>query len=263
MTLFLKDRWAVVTGASAGIGKAIAEILAARGCFLFLVARREARLESLAQTLAKTYGVKVKWCALDLIARDAAATLFQQLEPYPISIVVNNAGFAVAGRLEKADGEELSRMIDLNIGFLTEFCRLMVPRLKDRSEGGHILNVGSVAGYQGVPFMASYAATKAYVNHFTEGLNWELRGTGVGVTCLQPGQTASEFFQVAGLSDSKMANAGLLSCEQVAREGVNAMVKGKPKTVAGLLNKVRVFGLRLTPRSLVRLVITGMFRDMA
>ena len=263
MAFELKNRWAVVTGASSGIGKAIAEELAAHGCHLFLVARREALLQELALRLSAKWRIEAKWLSLDLAQPEASQQLLERLADHPISIVVNNAGFAVAGAFGRADRETLSKMIDLNIRFLTDFCRLMIKPLQQNLDGARILNLGSVAGYQGVPHMAAYAASKAYVNHFTEGLSWELRGTGIGVTCLQPGQTATEFFEAADIADTHMANAGLMTAAAVAREGVAAMVKGKPRVVAGLLNKIRIFGLRLSPRSLVRVVITRMFRDMA
>ena len=263
MAFSLKDRWAVVTGASTGIGKAIAEKLAARGCHLFLVARRERLLEDLASGLSSEYGIRAEWRALDLTSADTARILAERLEAFPVSIVVNNAGIAVAGSFDKAKPGDLSKMIDLNIRFVTEFCRVMLEPLKRRPEGARILNVGSITGYQGIPNMAAYAATKAYINNFSEGLNWELRGTGVVVTCLQPGQTSSEFFEVAGVADAHMANTGLLTPGEVARQGVAAMVKGRPRRVTGWVNRIRVFGLRFSPRGVVRLVITRMFRDMA
>jgi len=177
-------------------------------------------------------------------------------------VIVNNAGFPVTGSFACNDADLLRRMIDLNVAFPVAFTRLMLPRLLALPAGGAILNVGSVTGYQGVVNMAAYAATKAFINNFSEGLNWELRGSRVSVSCLQPAQTQSEFFQVAGCEGAKMANQGLSSPAQVARAGVDLMVRGRPKTVVGLTNKIRVFCLRLSPRWLVRLVITRMFADM-
>jgi len=263
MGFTLKNRFALVTGASSGIGHAIAVELAKRGCNLFLVARREELLRDLSVSLAESYGVDVKWLPLDLTSAGAAVELAAQLEPLPVSIVVNNAGFAVAGSFESSEVDALSRMIALNINFLTVFTRLMLPRLKAMTDGARILNVGSVAGHQGVPYMAAYAASKAYVNHFTEGLNWELRGTPVIATCLEPGQTASDFFDVAGVSHSFMAQFGVLRPQVVARKGVQVMVKGKTRYVVGFMNKLLIFSLRITPRPLVRIVITRLFRDWA
>ncbi len=262
MGFTLRGRWAVVTGASAGIGRAIARELAARGCHLFLVARRDHLLQELAVELISNYAIEVKWYALDLGSTHAADLLFEQAVRHPISLVINNAGFAVAGPFDASDWSKTSQMIELNIRFLTHFCYRMLPHLRALAEGGRILNVGSIAGYQGVPNMAAYAASKAYVNHFSEGLNWELRGTKIAVTCLEPGQTASEFFEVAGIHDTQMANTLLLSCEAVACQGIDAMIKGKPRHVAGWLNKLLIFSLRFSPRSMVRMVISRLFKDM-
>lgn len=258
----IKNRWALVTGASTGIGKAIAENLAKQGCNLFLVARRDHLLQEIAVQLISKYKVEVKWYALDLTHQGAATMLADQLKRYPVSILINNAGFAVAGKFEQSEWTRLNNMIDLNMRFLTQFTHLMLPRLLAMKDGARILNVGSIAGYQGVPNLVTYAATKAYVNHFTEGLNWELRNTAVKVTCLQPGQTASEFFEVAGVTEAHMANTGLMTCDEVAKVGIKAMIKGQPRLVAGFLNKLLIFSLRFSPRSSVRMVITKLFQDM-
>lgn len=262
MGFILKNRWALITGASSGIGRCMAVEMAKKGCNLFLVARREELLRDLSMSLIERHGVEVKWLPLDLTMPSAPSDLASQLEQLPITIVVNNAGFAVAGPFDTADSASVSRMIDLNIRFLTTFTRLMLPKLMAR-DGGRILNVGSVAGHQGVPYMAAYAASKAYVNHFTEGLNWELRGSKVVASSLEPGQTSSEFFEVAGVANSFMAHFGVLRPETVARKGVQMIEKGQTRCVVGLLNKLLVFSLRITPRSLVRLVITRLFRDWA
>ena len=262
MSFSVKDQWAVVTGASSGIGKAIATELAQRGCNLVIVARRENLLQALAQQLANTHGVRVEAIPLDLTAADAAETLAAKIETLPVTILVNNAGFAVLGAFEAGDREQYMRMIQLNIAFLTRFTHIMLPRLLAEKRPTRILNVGSVAGHQGVPNMAAYAATKAYVNHFSEGLNWELRGTPVTVCSVEPGQTASEFFESAGVTDAFMARFALLQSETVARAGVGAIISGKPRTVVGGLNKMLVFGLRIFPRWMVRLVVSKMFADM-
>ena len=259
----LKNRWAVITGASSGIGLALARELAARGCHLFLTARRESLLREHAEALGKKHKVEVAFAALDLAEAGAASRLLTHLKPYPISILINNAGFARSGLYEKESWPEVSRMIDLNVKFLSEFTLLMLEPLRNFAGPARILNVGSVAGYQGVTNMVPYAATKAFVNHFSEGLNWELRGTNVTVTCMRPGKTASEFFEVAGMTGSKLTRSGVMSSEAVAKQGIRAMIKGKPHVVTGWVNKVMVFSLRLSPRDMVRRVITGMFRDLA
>jgi len=258
----LKDRWAVVTGASAGIGKCLAIELAKRGCHLVLVARRRERLEELANTLKAEYRISAEVFPEDLTGENAAGLLAAAVAEWPISILVNNAGFAQSGPFENGDWEKLQSMIQLNVVFLTAFTHAMLPRLKMAENGARILNVGSLAGYMGVPMMSCYSATKAFVNHFSEGLAWELRGTKVRVTSLEPGSTRSEFFEVAGMSKSLMSRINVMRAEKVAKQGVRVLIRGRRRWVAGVLNKLGVFALRLSPRWLVGVVVKHLFKDL-
>ena len=262
MTFQFKNRWVLLTGASAGIGKALALALAARGCNLFLVARRASLLEALAARIEGLNGVQVRWLSLDLTTEDAAECLLRETKDLPISILINNAGFGMGGAFENAQASALKSMIDLNVSFTLLFTRAFLPRLQALPGEARIMNLGSIAGYQGVVNMAAYAGSKAFVNTFSEGLAWELRGTNIRVSCLQPGSTASEFFQVAGMEGSRMSRAGVMSSESVAAQGVALLRSGKPKRVVGWVNRIRVFSLRFSPRSLVRLVIARLFRDV-
>ena len=261
MGFVFKDRWALVTGASSGIGKELAEELAHRGTNLVVVARRENLLTDLATNLEKKYGVKVVVHAMDLTAPDAAVALTEFLKEYEVSILVNNAGFAATGPVLDTEWATYRRMLDLNMGFLCELTYRMLPDLKRRDQA-RILNVGSIAGYQGVSNMVIYSATKAFVNNFTEGLQWELHGSNVAATCLQPGKTESEFFDVAHMRGTRFVKSGVMSARAVARQGIDAMQKGKPSLVTGWMNKISIFGLRLSPRWLVGFTIRNMFREM-
>jgi len=177
--------------------------------------------------------------------------------------VVNNAGIGMTGPFHTQDAGVIATMLNLNIRFLTEFCHIMVPVLKASGDTCRILNVGSVAGYQGVHNFMPYAATKAYVNNLSEGLNWELHGSNITVTCLQPGSTRSEFFDNAAMEGSFMATYDVMTSGAVARAGVTAMMAGKAFIVPGITNKIKIFSLRFTPRALLRRVIYWMFRDLA
>ncbi len=263
MKFNLNGRWAIVTGASAGIGRAIAEELAARGCHLSLAARREDRLAEIAANLSAKHGVQTTTHPMDLSLPGAAEKLAGALESRPISVLVNNAGFGMTGRYAGADDATVANMLDLNVKFLAEFTRRMLPGLQAREDGARILNVGSVAGFQGVPFFAAYAASKAFVNGFSQGLAWELRGSAVGVTCLAPGQTESEFLDVADMRDAGIARSGVMDAVAVARAGVKAMIAGRETVVPGWLNWARVTASRFAPRAIVRWTITRMFRDLA
>ncbi len=258
-----KDRRALVTGASSGIGKALARQLAAAGCNLIIVARRQEQLNALADELTAKYAVEVTVHAADLTAVDAVEALAGVVADRPISILVNNAGYGVLGSFPKADWGHLANMIDLNVRVVGELTHRLLPGLEEQADGARILNIGSVAGYQGVPHMATYAGTKAFVNHFSEGLAWELRKSNVRVCGLEPGQTASEFFQFSEKEGTFMSRFGLLSAEAVARAGLKQLRSGRSRVVVGFLNKLMVFGLRLFPRPVVGLVVRAMFRDMA
>jgi hypothetical protein len=244
----------------------LARELAAQGCRLFLTARREDRLSALCDELTEKHGIEAQWLACDLALPESRVQLAEAVAAMPVSILVNNAGFAVTRGFHEADYARVDNMLALNIGALTHLCHLMLPQLEAEKAGARILNVGSVAGHQGVPNMVAYAATKAYVNHFTEGLDWELRertGGKIRALCLEPGQTGSEFFETAGATDAFVANWMLLSPEKVARGARHMLETGKSRQVIGILNKLLVFSLRLSPRWAVRSVISRLFRDMA
>lgn len=258
----LSGRWALVTGASSGIGAALAVEIAKAGGNLVLVARQEQALQQFAGQLSLDYGVETRVKALDLSRDDAPEFLAEHLLNLPISVIVNNAGVGHSGRFSEMDAAHMRAMLALNVYFPTEFCRLMIPRLLARGEACRILNVGSIAGNQGVPWFLPYAATKAYINMFSEGLNWELRGTPIVVTCLEPGSTHSDFFRKASMEGSFMSRVDVMTAASVARRGIAGMVRGKARVVPGLTNKLRVWSLRVSPRWLVRETIRLMFRDL-
>lgn len=262
MAFDLKNRWALVTGASVGIGKCLAEQLAEAGANLVLVARREELLNDLAAELEEHRQIQTRVIALDLTAPDAVSELMAQIQDLPVSVLINNAGFAETGPFESTEEQRLLNMLQLNVVFLTQMTRALLPRLLKEPQGARILNVGSLAGYMGVPQMAGYSATKAFVNHFSEALAWELRHSGVRVTSLEPGSTQTEFFEVAGMQGSFMSKINLMPASQVAKAGVRAMIAGRRRLVAGVVNKLGVFALRLSPRWLVGWVVGHLFADL-
>jgi short-subunit dehydrogenase len=261
--LQLKGKWACVTGASSGIGEDIAEVLAMRGCNLVLVARRGEKLKEICERLQQKHGIQADWIARDLTLPNAARELMTELADKPIRVLINNAGFGQTGPFIQSDQAAMHRMFQLNMSALADLCYEGLATFEKTKEPCAIMNVGSIAGYQGVPHMAGYAATKAFVNHLSEGLAWEYHGTNISVTCLQPGKTESEFFDVADMRGSKFASGNVMSSMVVAQQGVDAMVQGKAKIVTGWANKISVFGLRLFPRFVVRMVISSMFKDYA
>ncbi|MFM8274090.1 MAG: SDR family NAD(P)-dependent oxidoreductase [Gemmata sp.] len=242
---------ALVTGASAGIGVELARLLAADHD-LVLTARRTEQLQALATELEKR-GAKCHVFPADLARADAPRKLFDAIESagLRIDVLVNNAGFGDLGPFAQADQAKLLRMIQLNVAALTELTGLYLPGFVARS-AGRILNVGSIAGFQGGPYMAVYYATKAYVNSFSEALHTELRGTGVTVTVLCPGPVATEFAAVSGMHVTRVFSAGqAMGAGPVALAGLRAMRAGTRMVVPGWRNRLMLFLARLMPRGTV------------
>ena len=239
---------ALITGASAGLGVEFARQLSKRGHRLVLAARLKDRLEDLAKELGNARAV-----AIDLSKAGAAAELLADLEKAgeQVDILVNNAGFGLIGRFAKREPERLREMIDLNIGTLTDLCRLASPGMIERSKGA-ILNVASTAAFQPGPNMAVYFATKAYVLSFIEALHEELKPHGVHVTCLCPGPTRTEFGEVAGFGGSGMFDRVAMDAPTVVDAGLKGLDKNKAVVVPGVANKIGAQSTRFAPRSVVR-----------
>jgi len=252
-------RLAVVTGASVGIGAALAAEYAAHDYDLLLVARREAPLEALAKLLAARHGVRAETLALDLGARDSVDALVAAIAARGgVDALVNNAGVGQHGAFLAGDGDRTVAMIELNVIALTRLTRALLPGMVAR-RSGHVLNVASTAAFQAGPFGAVYGATKGYVLLFSEALHEELRGTGVTVTALCPGPTETEFAGVAGASDSPLFEGkSVMSAVSVARAGYAGAASGRAICIAGVRNALLAWSVRFMPRVLVRRITRRM-----
>ena len=249
---------ALVTGASSGIGLELAREFAAGGYNLVLVARSEKKLEELAAELRDRHGVGARVIAKDLARPKAPEEIFQEAGD-AVDVLVNNAGFATFGPFAETDlGRELEEL-QVNVVALTHLTKKFLPGMLTRRRGG-ILNVASTAAFQPGPLMAVYYATKAYVLSFSEALAEELRGTGVTVSVLCPGPTATEFSARADMQDSGLFKGMLAVADAraVARAGYEGFRAGKRIVIPGLLNKVGAQSIRLTPRGLATRVVKGM-----
>ena len=247
---------ALVTGASSGIGRSLARLLAADGCDLVLVARRGYELERLGAELSTSHGVTISTHAVDLTQPDSPAGLLDRLDAAgtSIDILVNNAGFGLRGEFTALPLDRQLEMIALNVTTLTLLTRRLLPGMRSRRRGG-VLNVGSTAGFQPGPFMAVYYATKAYVVSFTEALAEELSGSGVRVSCLAPGPTDTGFAAEAGATDAGLFRGEVMTVDEVAQIGYEGWKTGKVLIVPGRRNRLRALAVRLLPRaSIVRAV---------
>lgn len=247
------DRWALVTGASSGIGAAIARLLAERGRPLVLSARRRDRLDALAAELAGRHGVRVEVVPADLERPEAPDALLDAVAERGIALhtLVNNAGFGLRGRFAELPADQLAGMVQLNVAAPTRLARRLLPELIARRSGG-ILNVGSVVGFLPGPNMAVYFATKAYLLSLSEALHEEAKPHGVVVTVLCPGSTETEFASRADLHMGRGARAVTMSAEEVAKLGLDGYARGEAVVVAGRINRAMTVGVQLLPRALVR-----------
>jgi uncharacterized protein len=251
---------ALVTGASAGIGRELAVILAREGHDLVLVARREAELSDLALELKERYAADSRVLPADLAQPDAVRHLVDSLGDGVVDVLVNNAGFGGHGSFADRGRDEDMRMVAVNVTALTELTKLLLPGMMQRGRG-RVLNVASTAAFQPGPFMAVYYATKAYVLSLSEALAEETRGTGVTVTCLCPGVTITEFQQVAGVENIALNSGPLtMSAKDVAEAAYKGLVRGKRLVIPGVHNKVGVQSVRLSPRFMVLKVVKALHR---
>lgn len=245
------EHWALITGASSGIGAEFARQLASRGMHLILTARRENLLTELAAELHTQHGTQVDIIPLDISEADAPAKLFAEIEARgrTIELLVNNAGFGYVATIETTDVQRIVEMVRVNIAALTELSYRVLPGMMERGHGG-IINVASVAAFQPVAYMGVYAASKAYVLHFTEALWAEAREKGVTVLALCPGPTRTDFFHVAGAS-GRLKSSTMHDAKRVVRDCLKALEKKRQYFVCGWGNYILSLLVRLAPRKTV------------
>jgi len=255
-----REKWALITGASAGIGKAFAEELAAGGTNLVLTARRGDRLEQIAKVLATQHKIRTEVCVADLTDTDAPQTIFDftKRQGIEIELLINNAGFGGYGEFAKENQQRLLEMVQVNCGAVVHLTRLYLPEMIARKHGD-ILILASTASFQGVPYISTYSATKAFDLIFAEGLAEEVKPYGIRVCALCPGSTESEFHEVAN-QQQFAAKQHQESARKVARTGLKALAAGKSYVISGFGNYLGAHLQRLVPRRLVTRIVAGMFR---
>ncbi|MFC0272405.1 SDR family NAD(P)-dependent oxidoreductase [Metabacillus herbersteinensis] len=248
-----QQKTVLITGASGGIGRELAFQFAKDGYQLVLVARSEKRLQQLAEELTPApVAIKVK----DISSPEGVYELVNDLkaENIKVDVLVNNAGFGLYGEFTETSIDEELNMIDLNIKTLTLLTKLLIPSMM-KNKTGHILNVASIAAFQPGPLMAVYYATKAYVLSFSEALENELQGTGVGVSVLCPGPTETGFSDRANLEQSKLFKDNVMDAASVAKIAYEGMKQKKSLIIPGMKNRLLTIVVRLLPRKTVTKVV--------
>jgi short-subunit dehydrogenase len=252
-------KWALITGASAGIGTALARELAAGGTNLILTARRRDRLAGLAGELSAKHDIRTLVCVADLAQPLGAQEIFSFTESknVVVDLLVNNAGFGAYGEFPKVRLDKLLEMVQVNVSAVVHLTHLYLPGMIAR-RSGDILILASTAAFQAVPYITTYAATKSFDLSFAEGLAEEVRPYGVRVCALCPGSTETEFFQVAGQRNH--TRRAPETAEKVAHVGLKGLATGKSVVISGFKNWLGAETLRLAPRRMVTRIAAGMFR---
>lgn len=245
--------YALITGASKGIGKAIAEELAKKGFDILLVARSESLLKENRELIKKKYKVQCNYFSADLADPASVQQVFNWCNQnnYPVSVLVNNAGFGICGPFEKSLDQEPLNMMQVNMVTPILLCQAFIPLLHQQPKA-YILNVGSTTAYHAVPLMSLYAATKVFILRFSRGLHEELRKTNISVTCICPGTTDTEFSFQARINEKaiKTGKKVSMSPSAVAHIAVKGMIQNKKEIVPGFINKLTVFLVWLLPFNL-------------
>jgi short-subunit dehydrogenase len=241
---------ALITGASSGIGAELAALCAAGGYSVILVARSTGRLTELAARLQREHRVPARVLTFDLADPSAPPAIHEQTRGDGVEILINNAGFGLLGPYAETDWAVEARLVQVNMtapALLTKlFLRDMLAR-----RTGRILNVASTAGFVPGPFMAMYYASKAFLISFSHAVANEVQGTGVTVTVLCPGPTRTDFARVAGGLESPLFKGPVMEAAEVARQGWEAMMAGKPQVIAGLRNRALIAGVGMLPLAMV------------
>ena len=250
----MKKNWALITGATSGIGLELAHCHAQAKGNLILVARRGDILETLKQTISTQYGVEVHTIVQDLTEANAAHRVWEITTSLGlhVDLLINNSGFGDFGLFHTVSAERVEQMIQLNVMALTQLCRLYLPKMIEKGSGG-ILNVASTAAFQPGPGMSVYFATKAYVLSFSEGLYEEVKKHGIRISALCPGPTSTAFFSSANMEGSRLSTLmPMPSAKEVAQYGYQSLTNNKAVAIYGVMNRIMVFSLRFVPRSWAR-----------
>ncbi len=253
---------ALITGASSGIGYALARVMARSGHNLVLVSRDRSRLDQLSGELRQEFKIETQVIAKDLSEPTAAQEIVAEVQrrAIQIGVLVNNAGFDVFGNFYETDLAKELQMIQVNLVSLTQLTKYLLADMRQQGSG-RILNVGSTGSFIPSPLNAVYSATKAYVLSFSEAIAEELQGSGITVTALCPGATRTEFHKRAGAENIRLLEFGMMDAETVARIGYHAMMAGKRVVIPGLYNQMQILFARFLPSRIVTKITKVMLQS--
>lgn len=253
--------YALITGASKGIGKSIAQLLAQSGYNVLLVARSETELKQLSESIGTTHKVEALYLPIDLSTEGAAKKVADWCKnlSVPLTILVNNAGFGLWGRFEDLDLAAQLNMLKLNMNAVVELTYFLLPILKEQQQS-YILNVSSTAAYQAVPTLGLYSASKSFILSFSRALRYELKTTSVSVSCICPGPTDTDFAKRAGMDAlADLAEKFNMSPNFVAKTGLKGLFNKRAEIIPGFLNKLTSFAARYAPKSFVERISAGLY----
>ncbi|MCD0489128.1 SDR family oxidoreductase [Pedobacter sp. MC2016-14] len=256
------DKFALITGASKGIGKEIALLLAHSGYKLLLVARSEQELKSLSMSIEQQYGNLPSYFVCDLSETGSAQKVaeWSRSQSATLSVLINNAGYGLWGNFADLEIQGQMNMLSLNINAVVELTHLLLPQLKETAQS-YILNLSSTAAYQAVPSLAVYAASKSFVLSYSRALRFELKDTSVSVSCLCPGPTNTGFASRAGLDAfADLAEKFNMSPVVVAKAGLKGMFNKKAEIIPGILNKLSVFGVNILPKFAIEHIAANLYK---
>ncbi len=258
--------YALITGASKGIGKEMAIELASRKCNLVLVARSQAALEDTCKEIASKYGVECNYIIADLSSSEAVTNIEKYIleKKLPINILINNAGYGLWGNLEKTALASTKDMMQLNMVTPVELTYRLIPILKNSNQQAYILNVASTAAYQAVPTLTVYAASKAFIILFSRGLRMELKKSNISVTCLSPGATDTNFMNAAGMNTPEIVKRAAkfnMDAKVVARFAIDGMFNKKAEIIPGWINKISVALTYFVPKMLTEKIAGDLYKE--
>jgi short-subunit dehydrogenase len=260
-TLDLRNRWVLVTGASSGLGREMARLLARQyHANPILVARRRDRLEELKQELEAQHGVSARVIAADLASPEDVERVFHESTAVRVDAVILNAGVTYFGPHQGLDWAAYQALVATNLTSVVRLTHLFVPYLIAQGQAGALMLVTSVAGFQPTPYQAAYCGTKAFLTHFGQSLAEELHGQNMSLTVFAPGGIATEMTHLSGLAAQFEGSLALQAPDACAREGIRAMTARRSLVVAGWLNRLQLFVSRLLPRKLTMVIARVAFR---